>query len=196
MLCSNIMYAAGAWAACVPFLPQYLNSKAILRCRLAYFHWNSAPSREQSVHYIIILVSQTLLVNKNAYASLPNAFIYAGLVARRIERRSRAFWHKSLVLLGTQGRPLSRLRRPFTPDQTPADMSAASALTDIWTHLQSLWLFIRVAGRKGAKRCTSEPTASAVSMVSVSRRLCVCRCCALSAQGEQLLPKLPHQYCK
>ena len=35
--------------------------------RKAYFHWNCAPSREQSVPYIIILVSNTSLVNKNTY---------------------------------------------------------------------------------------------------------------------------------
>ena len=39
---------------------------------------------------------------KTRTLSLPNAFVYAGFVARRIERRSRAFWHKSPVRLGAQ----------------------------------------------------------------------------------------------
>ena len=82
----NRCYAVGAWAACVPFLLQYLNSKAILRCRLAYFHWNRALSREQSVHYIIILVSKTSLVHKNPYTFFAKRIYYDGLVARRASR--------------------------------------------------------------------------------------------------------------
>ena len=66
------MHAAG----CVPFLQQILNPKAELRCSLAYFHWKRAPSREQTVHYIIISVSKTSLGNKNPTLSLPNSFIY------------------------------------------------------------------------------------------------------------------------
>ena len=38
------------------------------------------------------------------------------------------------MLLGTQrDARLGRLRRTFTPDRTPAELSAASALSDIWT---------------------------------------------------------------
>ena len=41
-----------------------------------------------------------------AIHSLPYVFIYAALVARRLDRRSSAFQHKSLVLLGMQCLPI------------------------------------------------------------------------------------------
>ena len=69
------------------------------------------------------------------------------------------FWHKSVVLLGTQGLPVtvgsgqpprwvgwpvgssrkqdSENFRMFTPDWTPAYLSTASALSDIWTRRTS-----------------------------------------------------------
>ena len=58
--------------------------------------------------------------------------------------------------LGTQGRHVgSALENVHArPDWTPANLSAARALSDIWARrtLQSLWLSSRVAGRTGAKR--------------------------------------------
>ena len=122
------MYAAGAWAACVPFLPQYLNSKAILRCRLPYFHWNRAPSHEQSVHYFIILVSKTSRVIKNPYtffakgiylrwlgcspnwASLACLLTQIPVAARRFLTAGRAGPPESLVLQPRRGEEGSEAR--------------------------------------------------------------------------------------
>ena len=66
---------------------------------------------------------------------------------------------------------MGQLRITFTPNLTPADMSAARALSEIWRRRTS-----RVCGSSAASRGwgerslpTSEPTASSVSMVPVQR---------------------------
>ena len=152
------MHAAG----CVPFLQQILNPKAELRCSLAYFHWKRAPSREQTVHYIIISVSKTSLGNKNPTLSLPNSFIYWlgcspnwASLARLLTQISGAARH---------ARPATwvGLRRTFTPDWTPAYSSATSALSDIWTRRTSRASGYSAASRKGRERSapTREPSST------------------------------------
>ena len=134
----------------MPFLQQYLNSKAILRCSLVYFHWNRAPSREQSIHYIINLVSKTSRVNKNPYCDT--------FFAKHIHLRWLGYSQNwvSLARLLTQISGDARHARPASWVGFRRNVYARSNTSPLerspraFSHLDAQDL--QSLGRKGAKR--------------------------------------------
>ena len=86
-------------------------------CCLAYFHWKRAPSREQSVHYIIILVSETSQVNKNQYTFFAKLIFLCWLgcslnwasLARHLTQISGAVRHARLARWVSLGERLSQI---------------------------------------------------------------------------------------